>query len=248
MPRLTGGVLFLAVGVFCFSVYALDNEESAALRIGLGVRYSTQPWTDVDARVYPVPLVYGRYKNFYADGRSIGYILNDNDNLKFSIVGQPRLAGYDADDSSALNGMDDRDWSIDAGLRLTWDNDYFKLKVTGLSDILAEHDGQEVSAVFSKELWEGFITPRAGIKWLSGDLVDHYYGVKATEELPGRPEYIGSSTVNFVAGLTVAVPFLESWTAVADFEYEGLGSEITGSPIVEEEGTFTCVAGALYKF
>lgn len=248
MAKLTAVVLFLAVCVFCCSVYAAGNEESGALRIGLGVLYSTRPWTDVDARVYPVPLVYGRYKNFYADGRSAGYILNDNESLEFSIAAKPRLMGYEADDSPALEGMDERDWSIDAGLRGTWENDYFKLEATALTDILAEHDGQELSAVFSKELWEGFITPRAGIKWLSGDLVDHYYGVKATEELPGRPEYIGSSTVNFVTGFTVAVPFLENWTAVADFEYEGLGSEITDSPIVEEEGTFTCAAGALYKF
>lgn len=226
----------------------IDDFEGWVL--GVGAAYVTSPYEDVDGEVWPVPIVFGRHKRFYIDGTSAGFIFKEFEepNLDFSAVLEPRLMGYDDDDSDILAGMEDRDWSLDGGLRARFSNEYFRLSLTGVADLTGNHEGYEFNAFISKTLFNGFITPRFGIKWQSEDLVDYYYGVPASEATATRLEYIGSSTVNIVGGVIVAVPLTENWIAGALFQYEHLGSDIEDSPIVDEDGVFTYAGGIVYKF
>ena len=226
----------------------IDKEELKGSVLGLGVLYSTEPYTDVDEDVWVVPIIKGRYKRFFVDGRSVGYILNDNEELEFSVLAKPRLMGYEDDDSPVLAGMDDREWSIDAGLGLKWNNQFFTLSITALNDILNEHQGQEVNCMVSREFKEGLFTPRAGVRYLSDDIVDYYYGVLGNEATPIRPVYTGDATVNYFCGFSVSMPIGEKWAVIGDFEYEGLGSEIEDSPIVDAEEIITYIIGAVYRF
>ncbi len=243
------GLACLIIFTICACALSFAAQEERVI-LGAGLRYSTQPYTDVDEDFNAVPLIIGRYKDFYSDGTSFGYIFRElkQANLELSAVLKPRFMGYHSDDSATLAGMEDREWSLDGGLRVAWDNDYFLLKLTGLADLTNEHQGQEFSAVASKELFAGLITPRVGVKWQSDDIVDYYYGVLGSEATGTRAAYKGDSTVNFLAGATVAVPIGEKWTAILDFEYENLGSEIQDSPIVDSEEILTYVAGAVYRF
>lgn len=225
-----------------------DFEEIEGAVLGVGALYSVSPYRGVDDNVAAVPIIVGKYKNLYSDGTSLGFILNDNEEVYFSIVGQPRFSGYDSDDSSFLNGMQDREWTIDGGLRLTWNNDLFLMNLTGITDLLSEHDGQQVGIVFSKEFFDGGITPRVGVKWLSDNLVEHYYGVAGTEATATRSSYEGGATVDYIAGFSVGIPLDDAWAIFGDFEYEKLGDEITDSPIVEEDNMFTYMLGAAYRF
>ena len=224
-----------------------ENENKPA-KIGIGILYSNSPYIGVDDEVFPVPLIIAEYKNFYIDGRTFGYILKENRNISFSIVGKPRFMGYEASDSSVLRGMQDRDWTLDAGLRLVIKNDLFVIDIAGINDILSVHEGFEGCILVSKEFFKGFLTPRAGIKWQSSKLIDYYYGIENSEVRPGRPYYEGNSALNFVAGLTIAIPIGSSWAFVSDFEYENTDSEIGNSPIVDTDKVFTYVAGVVYRF
>ena len=226
----------------------IDIEELKGSVIGLGALYATEPYTDVDEDVWAVPLIKGKYKKFYIDGKSAGYILNDNEELELSLVIKPRLMGYEDDDSPILNGMDDREWSIDGGLRLKWNNEFFTLSTTLLNDLLNEHQGQEVSCVISREFKDGVFTPRAGVRWLSDDIIDYYYGVLGNEATPIRAVYTADDTLTYFSGFTVAVPLGEKWALIGDFEYEGLGSEIKDSPIVDADEILTFIAGIVYRF
>jgi len=156
--------------------------------------------------------------------------------------------GYDSEDSFALAGMDDRDGSLDGGIKSSLNLQWMYVSLVAVTDLLGEHEGQEISTVLSKKLYEGILTPRIGFKWLSEDLVDHYYGVKSSEATGSRPAYAGDSTVNFLAGVSVGVPISEKWAIIGDFEYENLGSEIEDSPIIDREDIFTYVLGAVYRF
>jgi outer membrane protein len=226
----------------------IDKEELKGSILGLGALYSTQPYTDVDEDVWVVPLIKGRYKRFYVDGKSFGYILNDNEEFEFSVLAKPRLMGYEDSDSPVLAGMDDREWSIDAGLRFKWNNQFFTLSITALNDILNEHQGQEINCMVSREFKEGLFTPRMGVRYLSDDIVDYYYGVLGNEATPSRPVYTAEATLNYFGGFTVSIPIGEKWAVIGDFEYESLGSEIEDSPIVDTQEIITYIVGAVYRF
>lgn len=257
------GIMVLT-GIFIFGIYAtghaagffekagevfgLEEQDFKGVILGAGARYSPSPYRGQDDDVWPVPVIVGEYKRFYSDGPSLGYKLNDDEDLFLSAVLAPRLGGYESDDSTELNGMEDREWSLDGGLRLTWHNGYFDFNVTGLADLLNNHQGREVKAVFSREFFDGLITPRVGVKWTSEDTVDYYYGVLGNEATAGRSAYEGESTADFFAGLRLGVPLDDHWTVIGDFEYENLGSGITDSPLVDTDSFFTYVAGLAYRF
>lgn len=226
----------------------IDTEELKGSILGLGVLYSTQPYTDVDEDVWVVPIIKGRYKKFYIDGRSLGYVFNDSEEFEFSVLLKPRFMGYDDSDSPVLAGMDDREWSIDGGLRFKWNNQFFTLSVTALNDLLNQHQGQEISCVLSREFKDGLFTPRLGVRYLSDDIVDYYYGVLGDEAIPTRPAYTADAAVDYFAGLSLAIPVGEKWAIIADFEYENLSSEIEDSPIVDQEEILTYIVGAVYRF
>lgn len=235
--------------IFDGVIKALNIEEADLQGVlGIGVFSATQPYQDVDAQVWAVPLVSLKYKNFWIDGKVLGYRLYEHGDLSFSIAGQPRLMGYESDDSTALRGMEDRDGSFDGGARVSWGNEYFDVDVTAVSDLGGTHEGQEISVIFSKELFKGFLTPRAGFKWLSDSLVDYYFGVRGTETRVGRPAYEPGSTVDAVVGATLAFPMGDKWAFITDIEYEPLGSEIADSPIVDADGIFKYVVGVVRRF
>lgn len=226
----------------------IDTEELKGSILGLGVLYSTEPYTDVDEDFWVVPIIKVRYKKFYIDGKSLGYILNDSEEFEFSVLLKPRLMGYEDSDSPVLAGMDDRDWSIDGGFRFKWNNQFFSLSVTTLNDLLNEHQGQEFSCVVSREFKDGIFIPRIGVRYLSDDIVDYYYGVLGNEATTSRAAYTASDAVNYFTGFSLAIPIGEKWAIIGDFEYENLNSEIEDSPIVDEEEILTYILGAVYRF
>ncbi|MCG8431963.1 MAG: MipA/OmpV family protein [Candidatus Omnitrophica bacterium] len=257
----------VCVGLFlCLAAFPAraqeDQEEKTAyeyedsgwesgfdkLIVGMGVLYYSQPYTGVDSQAFPAPLVVAEYKGFFADGKSFGYYAVEEGGFKLAAVLDPRIQGYEPDDSSDLNGMAERDWSLDIGARLEWDNDYFSLSTTLLTDLLDNHQGQELSVVVEKEFFDGFLTPYLGLAWQSKDLVRYYYGVEGNEARPERPVYEPDAELNLLTGLRLAYPVGDNWAVVGDISYEGYGSEIQDSPIVDEDQQLRYMLGGVYRF
>lgn len=216
--------------------------------LGAGVLYATTVYEGKDDTVWGVPILVGQYKNFYVQGTDLGYILNETDQWKVSLMGKPRFNGYESDDSDALKGMEDRNWSFDAGVRVDWTNDLCVLSFNGIVDTLHEHDGQELSLNISKAFFRRSLIPHAGVHWKSQNLVDYYYGVSGDEVKASRPSYEADPAWNYDAGVRVNIPFEENWVIMGDFTYEWMGDSITDSPIVDETGAFSTLLGAAYRF
>jgi outer membrane protein len=224
-----------------------ENMEEGSV-IGLGVMYPIRPYKGVDNDIYAAPIASLEYKRFFIDGASFGFNLIDKEAFKFSVLGAPRFWGYEADDSPDLTGMQERQWSFDGGLRVLLKGKVFAFSTTGLSDLLDEHQGQEVNVMFSAKILQEFLKLRIGVAWLSNDLIDYYYGVRSSEATATRSEYAPSSTVNYLAGLTIGIPVREHWAVVADLQYEFLGDEIKDSPIIDKNGVARYILGMVYRF
>lgn len=216
--------------------------------LGTGVMYSPSIYEGVDDGVTVIPIMIGKYKNFYFKGTTLGYVVNDNEDVHISLIAQPRFSGYHSDDSDVLTGMEDRESSIDGGVKISWNNDWFLLNVTGLTDLSGKHDGHEVKVVASRDFLKGGFTPRIGAKWQSDNMVEYYYGVAGAEVRAGRPSYAGDAVVNAIAGFAIGIPLGDHWTITGDFEYEWFGSKITNSPLVDEDSTLKTMMGIVYRF
>jgi len=227
----------------------LERDLEAGSVAGMGVMSMQQPYEGKDDEVYAVPLIVAEYKQFFIDADIFGYYFQPKEEpLRVALIASPRFQGYEDDDASLLNGMEDRDWAFDGGLRLSWPSELFDVNLEAVADLSGRHKGQELRAIFSKTLLEGFLTPKVGIKWQSQDLLDYYYGVKSSEATAGRPEYEPDSGLQYFAGLTLAVPLAEKWALVGDIQSYFLADEVKDSPIVNEDTLMRYVAGVVYRF
>jgi len=166
----------------------------------------------------------------------------------------PRLSGYDEDDSSLLDGMDDRDWSIDGGIGINWFTGVGLFALTCVTDLFGRHDGQELDFSYTI-LFEraGFtFIPSAGVRYKSDNLVDYYYGVESDESRFDtritRPAYEGNDAVDPYLRLVVRRKITERWSLLGALQYEWLDSEISDSPIVDDSYETSCMLGVLYSW
>jgi len=242
----------MLVSMFAFAVPATgwggELIDKGSL-MGAGAMMIESPYKGVDDDVYPVPVLIFESRRFFADKTVFGYYFNDKSNpVRWAVIGSLRLQGYEVDDSSDLTGMQDRDWAFDGGLRISWKNEIINMILEGVTDVSGTHEGQELRVTIEKELFKGFLTPKAGIKWQSDDLVDYYYGVKPNEVRAGRVAYAADDGLEYMIGVTIGVPLGEKWAAFGDIQCSFLGDEGKDSPIVGKDKLMRYVAGAVYRF
>jgi outer membrane protein len=125
--------------------------------------------------------------------------------------------------------MDDRDWSVDGGVGVSWLTDVGLFGLSYVTDLFGRHKGQEMEFSYTVLFrWRGFdFIPSAGMRWKSENLVDYYYGVRPSEALTGRPAFEGEEALDpFVRWPCDAALRMEPVGAV---RYEWLDREITDS-------------------
>ncbi|MBF0522529.1 MAG: MipA/OmpV family protein [Candidatus Omnitrophica bacterium] len=241
--------------LFCAGVSLSFADEAQSNYFGLVALTTSSPYKDVSTKVWPVPIISWHSKDgkFFVEGKESGYQVLKYQDLTLDAILRPRLMGYDDNDATVLNGMKDRKWSIDGGLRLAWnipDSGNISVETSLVTDLLSEHQGQEAEIAVAKK-FKGDIfvlKPKIGLRWQSQNLVDYYYGVQSTEATASRRTYEPSSSLNSFANLSFDMGVSKNWVMATMLEYEQLGSAIRNSPIVEKHGILTGLLGLIRRF
>lgn len=231
------------------AVWSMDLDIDAGSVAGAGVMIIENPYKGADDDVYPVPVLCLESRQFFIDSTVMGYYFNVNtDPVRWAVIGSLRSQGYEAGDSSDLSGMQDRDWAFDSGLRLSWKNKIMDMVLEGVTDVTSVHEGQEFRLIVSRKLLEGFLTPKAAVRWQSGKLVDYYYGVRPQEVRAGRAVHKAHADMEYMLGVTMGLPLGEKWALFGDVECTFLGDEARDSPIVGDDTLMRYAAGVVYRF
>lgn len=235
----------------CFAAEAhADADSRPTIYVGAGAILSTKPYVGMDAKVYPVPMFGYEGKRLYLRGIRGGYRLIMGEGWSIGPVIQPRFDGYEEDDSSALAGMADRNVSLEAGVGFLWLTDYGLWAASFVTDVLGEHDGQEVevswTARLERQRWD--FVPSVGLRWRSDNVIDYYYGVRRDEANADRPPYEPDDVIDPFVRLVVRLKLTKRWSLLGAIQYEWLGSEISDSPIVDDDYGFSLMGGAMYSF
>jgi outer membrane protein len=224
------------------------NKPQFAL--GLAVISSPEPYRGVDDDPLVVPAISFSYKRFYFRGIYAGFTLFERNGLQVDVIARPRLAGYDAEDSPFLAGMEDRRISADLGFEVEWEGEWFGLSLTPVADVLDRSGGQEVSLDLFKAFRRGpfRIEPRLGVVWQSADSTDYYYGVRPEEALPGRPAYELDDAAHLTGGVFAFAPVTRKLVFQGFVRAERLSGEVADSPIVDRDLGITGFAALSYQF
>jgi outer membrane protein len=237
-------VLLASLAPLC--AQAQESEPPGQWRIGVGVAIQDTLYAGQDSRVLPFPLIDYEGERFYWKGLDIGYQLIERDGFKLNGFVGARLDGMDASDLGAQallrNGVDrdlleDRDNAVNAGMSAIWTGPAGEFALSAETDITGASGGYRGAFEYRASFQVGAVRliPSVGIKLLSRDYADYYYGTLPEEVARGVIDYRpGRSTVPH-AGIAAVVPINARWASVLAVELERYPSDITDSPLIEPD-------------
>jgi outer membrane protein len=249
-------VLILFLTGICAAGGNLSEESSAAkLWAGGGVLTLQKPYKGVEAECYALPLVIYQGPKLTLFGPTAAYSLfGEEDRWGVLALARIRTEGFNNNDSRYLNGMSDRDPTVELGLRYLQDFSFAVLSLDFSHDILDKHSGWETRLSLRKTFRDILdieslnLTPSVGLNWRNKQLNDYYYGVRVSEAAPSRPAYNAGGSVGWLTGLQLNYKLSEKWSFFGLANLEWLDKEITDSPIVEKEYTLSLLGGLLWEF
>ncbi len=237
---------------------AFGSDGDAGLGVGFTYSATSRQYHNPNTVFAPLPFFTGNKNGFYINGLTVGYELTvDPDpfvaptpSLRIDILAVPRFLGYKAEESPVLEGLDDTDYSIHGGVSFSLVNGPVGLNLQLLTDLLSVSGGSEINGTISKTfvLNNFSVTPAFSLNWQDEALVDHYYGVNASDATATRSQYSAGSTINAAVSLTTGYSITSNLNAFGALRFEQSGSEIADSPIVDDDTIRSATVGLVYSF
>lgn len=253
VAAITSSFVLMAQCAFADNV---GSDQETHWGIGLGVTSAQTPYIGVDRDNTPIPLlqVESQYLRFFGTGLEVklpSLRLSETQRISFGLIGRYDGAGYESDDSWALEGMQERKGEVWAGARVAWQSEWFNLHADWTHDISGHSQGQQLK-LGANRTWkpkQGFsLTPRIAATWQDGKYVDYYYGVRASEARAGRSAYQGESGLSTEIGLLGVYNINKHHSVMLDLQATRLSSEIKNSPLVDSSTENRVFLGYLYHF
>lgn len=235
-------------------VAAAENNGSpqdikSTILLGLGPYFQTQPYTDTDTKLLPTPVFFFDNRLLYLRWTRIGMYVYGKQNWGVSLTAQPRVFGYQSKDSAVLTGMAERKSTWEGGVALGGKNSLGFAELTYFHDLLNRSLGSLVRLEFGKTITKGRWThiPSIYIIRYSDSFNDYYYSVRGQEIMTGRPSYQAKAGTNYAVQDFVIVEVTRNWYVSANLRADLLASEITRSPIVDDQWMLAGMLSLMYK-
>ena len=214
--------------------------------LGVAAAAIDSPYAGEGTRFRPLPLVRFQGERFFLRGGDAGMHLFKRDTFAVDAFVSGRLDGFDIDDLGraelAANGLDadlleDRDDGLDAGVTVGWLGRAGRIRLRAVADVSNTSDGMEASLDYGYPFRWGRNTlePIVGVRWMSSDLADYYYGTLDSEVARGAPLYRPGAAVVPTVGLSFARALTPRWTLIGRLAYDILPDEIAESPLLEAD-------------
>ncbi|MGL4989412.1 MAG: MipA/OmpV family protein [Cetobacterium sp.] len=244
------------MGLLALTISATSFAENK-FGIGVGMGISDSMYKGAEEKSYPMPLLDINYGNLYVKGVTVGYQLFKDDTFAASLFLNP-LGGFSVegqDLESGYNKIDDREFGAMFGVRVDAKTGFYDIR-TGLSAQIGENGGEgKINAFKTYRATDKLtIVPSIHMKGYSGDYTDYYFGVTTEEarrvgnEKINR-EYKADSAFSFGANIALDYKLTDNVALMAFLGVEKFSSEISDSPIVEDDGILYLMGiGAKYYF
>ena len=252
-----------------------SGQWNFSISIGLGLR--TNPLfesNNIPLVILPEFSYYG--DRFFIDNLDIGYTVFDTEKSNLNLIATPSFdsvffnrwdpgnlfvnlasnAGnsFTTPDQSEDNftqinpdELSKRKFSYLAGLEYSQDFKNGLLQISLLKDITDTHSGKEIRFAYAYSFSHSFSTT-LGFTWKDKNMTDYYYGVNPDEIIDDRGAYQASASFNpFVrVSFNTETGNNDSWRY--SLEYQKTDSQITKSPIVNDDYVVTFFVGKRFRF
>jgi outer membrane protein len=220
---------------------AREQLEPRGFLYGIGLGVNREIYKGYDRRVIPLPIIGYRGDKLSVLGPFISYEVAQLGDFEFTLDASPRFQGFDESDSYIFAGMEERKFSMDAGVGVKYQRNDWNLNIAVKKDVFSRSKGTELTSSIGKAFRYGpvFVEPSLSLSYLDDNHVNYYYGVAASESSEIRAAYQADSALNTAVGLSVATPiFFGGFTRLA-ITHTWFDSSIADSPLVEDNNNST---------
>ena len=222
-----------------------DNQFSLAL----GALASEGSYRGMDTDYLVLPFILYRTGRFAVYGPRMIYMISNPPYNVNALLGWSFM-GYDADDSTYFDGMDDRDGTLELGLQSEIYHAWGKLSLEVTTDMLDEHSGHFIKAAYGYPMGgpKLQITPGVGVVWISENVADHYFGVRSREARADRPAYTVDDTMGWFISTSLTGSIYKNWGFFTLINLQQYSDEITDSPLIDHDYGYSAVLALTYTF
>jgi len=223
---------------------------------GFGAIVPGSPYVDVSTEIQPIPIVAYEGERLTWRGPSLQYKLTGfgRGEAGWQIGIDLAPNELDTEESNSLTGIEDRDFSVLAGISYSLPAEYGNYRFQAQTDISGKHDGQRLTASFERTLinhpqrkWA--ITGGLEVEYLSDSYADYYFGVSTTEaDGSAYDAYSLDAIVQPAATLGGYYLFNQNWRFIANARVQHLATDIKDSPIVDSSTSIDGFVGVIYSF
>ena len=229
---------------------AIDINDYAA---GIGVSQTENIYVDSgdSQTIYPyltklVPSALDDGVTFGRDG-AYGVRWLSSNGFEVGALAKLQTLGYEASDSELYSGLADRAWTVEVGPTFGWRGPVH-VDWTAFIDLLRNHAGSNhvVRLSVPRAFPRGYLIPEVGYHRYTRQFVDYYYGVPAEAAVSGRPAFAGEPADGLSFGLAWGVRIAPHWIFTGAVDVERFGSEISESPLVDDDDQTRLTLQATY--
>ena len=105
-----------------------------------------------------------------------------------------------------------------------------------------------LNAYWTVDTGFGQLVPKVAVEYYDRDYSDYYFGVRADEATLDRPLYAPDSSIGFDVGIDYIRTFNTNHRLIGSIKYRRYDSEVTDSPLIENDGSPRFVFGYFYNF
>ncbi len=251
------------------------GEWNFSISVGIGLR--TNPLfasNNIPLVILPEFSYYG--ESFFIDNLDLGYTLLASETSSLNLIATPSfdsvffnrwdpgnlfvnltsstsdtlsVQGSAVDNFTQINPdeLSKRKFSYLAGIEYSQDFEKSLLQVSLLNDITDTHSGREIRFAYAYSFSHSFSTT-LGFTWKDKNLTDYYYGVDPDEIVDDRGAYQPSASFNPFVRISYNSETSNNDSWRFSLEYQKLDSQITKSPILDNDYVVTFYVGKRFTF
>ena len=255
---LVAAVVFLLMSEWAFAGRFLDDIRDYNLNdyaIGIGFSVEQNPYLGAKNSAYSYPYLTSFHHSSLSndwllirDGE-LGVRLVSDNGWELGVIGRVQTLGLGVLETDDLLGISDRKWALEAGPTIGWRGWPVHLNWTTYLELTNRHDGliSQLAFLLPMEFTRGYFVPSIEFIYESDDYTDYYYSVTPAEATAMRPAYHPGASTSTTIKLRWGYALNDQWLLTAKVGLKKLGTEITASPIIDHDRTWSAGLALAYN-
>lgn len=223
--------------------------------LGIGISADQNPYLGAENSAYAYPyLTSFRHSSLTDDwilirDGELGFRWVTDNGWELGAIGRIQTLGLGNLESDDLLGISDRKWALELGPTIGWRGWPVHVNWTTYIEPTNRHGGliSQLAFLLPIEWSRGYFVPSIEVIYQSDDYADYYYSVTSAEATPTRPAYQAGASTSTAVKLRWGYALNDKWLLTGKVGLERLGSEITASPIVDRDRTWSAGIALAYN-